>query len=192
MMIIIAKVALGLAIVIFMMRRYPKAFDFNFFKFWRWHLPNWKMVKRILLVGIPLLVLCLFVLPSTDIFTWQVGETVGQQVFTEEHPQVQLVQISPWLLFGVVTILPIFEEWLFRRSIQEALKKDYGAVKAILIGATLFAVFHALNPGASWLMFFTPFVAGIVLGAAYHFQGIQSACGIHMGYNGVIVLGWLV
>ncbi|WP_372947722.1 CPBP family intramembrane glutamic endopeptidase [Mariniphaga sp.] len=61
--------------------------------------------------------------------------------------------------FKVAVIAPVIEELIFRGLILHGLRKNYNAVKAVLVSALLFSLFH-LNP---WQMPAT-FVLGVLLG----------------------------
>lgn len=71
---------------------------------------------------------------------------------------------SGWV--GILTIAvigPVLEELLFRGAITKALLKQYSPVKAILISAVIFGVFH-INPA----QIIPAFLIGILFGWVYY------------------------
>lgn len=87
--------------------------------------------------------------------------------------------------FVVMAIMvPVIEEVTHRAYIQSAFH-DRGPFLAILVSATLFAIFH---PPANWP--FT-FFAGVVLGAQYWYSGsLWPSLISHATVNGLIQVDW--
>jgi len=110
----------------------------------------------------------------------------------EPNPISQMWRISPWFLLTMVTILPIFEEWLFRYTIFEEAKKRWGTIKSIFITSFLFGAVHLLNPGYLPHYIIIPFVSGIIFSCMYILGGLKMSIACHSGTNLMAFLGLLV
>lgn len=105
-----------------------------------------------------------------------------------EGPQFAFHCASPHVVvlgFVVMAVMvPVIEEVTHRAYIQTAFH-DRGPFIAILVSATLFAIFH---PTASWA--FT-FFAGVVLGSQYWYSGsLWPSLISHATVNGLIQVDW--
>lgn len=83
----------------------------------------------------------------------------------------------PIVLFYVVLIGPVCEEFCYRYTLLEGLRR-HGRFKSILISSLLFGLMH-LN----FYQGLNAFVSGILLGYAYERYGILSSMALHISCN---------
>jgi membrane protease YdiL (CAAX protease family) len=88
------------------------------------------------------------------------------------------------LVLALVVVAPIAEETFFRGVVYNAWLREYGARRALLGSAILFAFIHGS------LFLFLPIVAlGVVLALVYRATGsLPAAIALHAGFNGITVL----
>lgn len=105
--------------------------------------------------------------------------------FREMFEQAFSHNIFSYLVVGVAA--PLLEELLFRKLMLEGLEKNYGARKAILWSAVLFALFH-LNPWQGIGAFFI----GLLLGWLYlKTRDIWICIFVHFFINTLSFLAYL-
>jgi len=81
-------------------------------------------------------------------------------------------------------LVAIAEELVFRGYVLRNLLTCMPPPAALLLSAIVFAVFHAGNPGVSWLPLLNIFLAGCLLGIRYLFsQKIGFGIGLHFSWN---------
>ncbi len=95
---------------------------------------------------------------------------------------------SPGVVFlgfiAMVVLIPLIEEIVHRGYVQSALRQ-LGRVKAVILSALIFTVFHSF---ISWPF---AFFAGIVFGLQYwSTQSLWSSLLSHMTVNTLILLDW--
>jgi membrane protease YdiL (CAAX protease family) len=100
---------------------------------------------------------------------------VAEQALANADPLV--------LVLALVVVAPIAEEIFFRGFVYNAWLREYGARRALLGSAVLFAIIH----GSVFL--FLPIVAlGIALVLVYRSTGsLPAAIALHAGFNGITV-----
>lgn len=108
----------------------------------------------------------------------------GPLLSPEENVFTQIAGISYPLLIASITILPIFEEWIFRGVLLEEISKKSKSKWIGLVGsAGLFALFHLSNPGTYLVATIPYFVGGIIIGGGYLAGGLGVAVLSHVLYN---------
>ena len=92
------------------------------------------------------------------------------------------------VIVALVFVAPVAEEAFFRGVVYNAWLREYGMRVAVLGSAVLFAVIH----GSPFL--FVPIAAlGVGLALLYRATGsLPAAIALHAGYNGIIVLIYLL
>jgi membrane protease YdiL (CAAX protease family) len=107
----------------------------------------------------------------------------------EEYIFVKLAEISLPLLFITVTVLPIFEEWIFRGILlEEAARRTRSRLAGLVISALIFAAFHLSNPGMYPASIIPMTVGGLILGTCYLLGGLASAIVCHSLYNAMLIV----
>jgi membrane protease YdiL (CAAX protease family) len=110
--------------------------------------------------------------------------TRGPLIDPSEHPVPVLIRNTPWfVVFVSLTILPVFEEWVFRGIVLERLKHR-GVFRAAFISAFGFGLVHLLNTGTHFWAFVPPVVMGFLLGWIYLHDGLKGSILAHSGFNG--------
>lgn len=104
--------------------------------------------------------------------------TPGENIFYE------MAKLWIPLLFITITILPIFEEWIFRGIILEEIsQKSKSKILGVIVSAGLFSLLHLTNPGTQPPSLIIYFVGGIILGSTYIVGGLKMAVFTHIFYN---------
>lgn len=81
-------------------------------------------------------------------------------------------------------LIAVAEELVFRGYVLRNLMTFMPPPAALLLSAIVFAVFHAGNPGISWLPLLNIFLAGCLLGIRYLFsQKPGFGIGLHFSWN---------
>lgn len=107
----------------------------------------------------------------------------------EEYIFVKLAEISLPLLFITVTVLPIFEEWIFRGILlEEAARRTRSRLAGLVISALIFAAFHLSNPGMYPASIIPMTIGGLILGTCYLLGGLASAIVCHSLYNAMLIV----
>lgn len=94
-------------------------------------------------------------------------------------------------LLAVIFLVPVLEETLFRGFLQTALAQKVGAMKAIIITAALFALFHfSEGQGVNNInILVTLFVFALFLGFVRERQGnLWPSIALHAFFNAISVL----
>ncbi len=115
------------------------------------------------------------------------------QLYSEqEYIFFKLAEVSLPVLAVAVTVLPIFEEWIFRGILLEEISRKSRSWLVGLVGSSLiFALFHLSNPGVFPASVIPMTVAGVILGSCYLLGGLGGAILSHSLYNAIVVLGLL-
>ncbi len=88
------------------------------------------------------------------------------------------------ILIISITIIPIFEEWIFRGVLLEEISKiSDSKLFGLLLSSLLFASFHFSNPGTHISALIPYFIAGLFLGGSYIIGGLAMATLSHIFYN---------
>jgi membrane protease YdiL (CAAX protease family) len=91
-------------------------------------------------------------------------------------------------LFG-----PLFEELVFRGFLYPLLATNLGPWPAIALAALAFALLHGPEYQWSWQQVVLVGVAGVAFGFARYRTGSTAAAALlHIGYNGTLVVGFLI
>lgn len=107
----------------------------------------------------------------------------------EEYIFTRIAEISLPLLFITVTVLPIFEEWIFRGILlEEIARRTRSRFTGLITSALIFAVFHLSNPGMYPASVIPMTVGGLILGMCYLLGGLASAIACHSLYNALLIL----
>ena len=81
-------------------------------------------------------------------------------------------------------IISWIEEISFRGYILNNLMDSFNHYVALIVSSVMFAFFHGLNPGLSFLSLFNLFLAGILLGIVFLYtRTIWFALGLHLSWN---------
>ena len=84
----------------------------------------------------------------------------------------------------LMIMVALAEELVFRGYILRNLLRFMRPYVALLLSALVFAIFHAANPGASWLPMLNVFLAGCLLGIRYIFnRGLWFGICLHFCWN---------
>lgn len=105
-------------------------------------------------------------------------------IMTEDNIFTQVAGVSPILLYASITILPVFEEWIFRCVLLEEISKWRNSKWwGLILSSIIFAVFHLSNPGTLHVAIIPLFAGGILLGTCYLASGLMPAILAHIIYN---------
>jgi CAAX protease family protein len=110
----------------------------------------------------------------------------GWYSLTKVDGEGSALKLSLTVIFMFVgfAVAALNEEIIFRGYVQRTLEEGVGAVYAILISGVMFAIVHALNPGATLLAIVNIFLAGVLLGMVYHrFRSIWAVWAMHFAWN---------
>lgn len=154
-----------------------------------WDPRNWELdfnPKKVMVVGAACMVVVIALFVS-EVFISRGIEQAGHKTLEEQNYATNMADFSVLFFFVAITVIPIFEEWIFRGVFLEEIHRRIGgkigkwvAVVATAIG---FGIAHLLNPGV--LVFgFIPFTAaGVVYGIVYVYAGLKAAIFTHIGSN---------
>lgn len=106
---------------------------------------------------------------------------------------VTTIQQAPFvsrllLILGVVVLIPVTEELMFRGALLRGLLRHLGPSIAVLLDAALFALVHLLDPNA---LFGLPALVAVGIGTSWlaaRTGRIGPAIALHAGFNFVAVL----
>lgn len=103
-------------------------------------------------------------------------------------------QLTFPLVWGLVIVPPIAEEFLFRGVTQTALRRDFGPVAAYFLSAAIFAIAHrAWNEALPIWATANHLLGGLVFGLAYEKTGaLWPGMLLHFLGNGMLVVGVLL
>ncbi len=88
------------------------------------------------------------------------------------------------LVVGLLIIIAVGEELVFRGYILNNLMQSMPKEAALVLSAILFAVFHSLNPNFNLIAFINIFLAGILLGINYIYtKNLWFAIFFHFSWN---------
>jgi membrane protease YdiL (CAAX protease family) len=88
------------------------------------------------------------------------------------------------LIFLVFVLVAFQEELLFRGYIMQNLADGLNMIWAVIISSFIFALFHIINPGYSWMAFAGLLLSGIFIALGYVFtRQLWLPFGIHLGWN---------
>lgn len=98
-------------------------------------------------------------------FSWLVSTLISHMKWLPDiMEQTFDIMQSGWIgIFAIAVAGPVLEELLFRGAITKALLKQYDPVKAILISAFIFGIFH-INP----IQVVAAFFIGLLLAWVYY------------------------
>jgi len=141
--------------------------------------------SRLLAIALALATLALFL---ALVIGWVVQDKMGWELYSEEFIFTE-EKIPLPLLFLIINLLPIFEEWVFRGILlEEVSRRARSRSLGVLISALVFALFHLSNPG-TYPAYAIPLVAGgILLGACYLLVGLGGAIISHCAYNSLLMI----
>lgn len=89
-----------------------------------------------------------------------------------------------FLVIGLLVIIAVGEELVFRGYILNNLMQSIPKEAALILSAVLFAVFHSLNPSFNLIAFINIFLAGILLGTNYIYtKNLWFAIFFHFSWN---------
>lgn len=110
--------------------------------------------------------------------------TFGEVITPGENVFYEMAKLWIPLLVLTITILPIFEEWIFRGIIlEEVSQKSKSKILGVVVSAGLFAILHLTNPGTQLPSLIIYFIGGAILGATYIVGGLKMAVFTHIFYN---------
>lgn len=96
------------------------------------------------------------------------------------------------LLIVIVTVLPVFEEWIFRGILLEEIsRKSRSRLIGLVSSSLIFGLFHLTNPGMLLASVIPMTVAGLILGSCYLLGGLGVAILSHSLCNAIMALGLL-
>ncbi len=114
----------------------------------------------------------------------------------ETLPIEQLLQARvSMILYAVLGVLvaPLVEETIFRGFLYPVIARRLGVAAGVLITGMLFGLLHAAQLWGGWGQIVLLIVVGVVLTAVRARTGTVSASYfVHLGYNGLQLLGYLV
>jgi membrane protease YdiL (CAAX protease family) len=113
-------------------------------------------------------------------------DSMGWRLHSEEYIFIKLGEISRLVLFVAISILLIFEEWIFRGILlKEIAYRSNSKFVGIIFSSLIFALFHLSNQG-TYPAFALPLVgAGLLLRICYSFGGLAGATMAHRIYNSI-------
>lgn len=125
------------------------------------------------------------------VLTFFIGLEVGGIVvslwgplLSTENIFVEIATFSLPVLIISVTVLPILEEWVFRKIILEEIAQlSNSRWIGLLLSSFLFAIFHISNPGTYPVAIIPYFVGGMLIGGSYLLGGLAVATSCHIIYN---------
>ena len=114
----------------------------------------------------------------------------------ESLPIEQLLQARvSMMLFAVLGVLvaPLVEETILRGFLYPVIARRLGIVAGVLITGTLFGLLHAAQLWGGWGQIVLLIVVGVVLTWVRARTGtVTASYFVHLGYNGLQLLGFLV
>jgi membrane protease YdiL (CAAX protease family) len=143
-----------------------------------------------LATGVPLLVVVTIVLLPVSLQL-----TESNNLVTNSLEDINNIVEAIAAGVGIVILVPIMEELIFRGLLQPALRRRVGAVGSVLGSALIFALVHALNIDAESTQMGLEvsatvggiFVLALFLGwAREHTGGVGLPIFIHAGWNGLV------
>jgi len=123
------------------------------------------------------------------------GFVTGILLITAMATVLWLMKLSQWftieidvqgmlLVFGLLIIIAVGEELVFRGYILNNLMQSMPKEAALMLSALLFAVFHSLNPNFNLIAFINILLAGILLGINYIYtKNLWFAIFFHFSWN---------
>ncbi|HMH31955.1 MAG TPA: CPBP family intramembrane glutamic endopeptidase, partial [Puia sp.] len=86
--------------------------------------------------------------------------------------------------FGIMMMVAIGEEVVFRGYILNNLMESFGKWIALIVSAVLFTLFHMANPGINLIPLLNIFLAGILLGINYIYtKNLWFSILFHLSWN---------
>ena len=114
----------------------------------------------------------------------------------ESLPIEQLLQARVSMtLFAVLGVLvaPLVEETIFRGFLYPVIARRLGIIAGVLITGILFGLMHAAQLWGGWGQIVLLIVVGVVLTWVRARTGtVKASYFVHLGYNGLQLLGYLV
>jgi membrane protease YdiL (CAAX protease family) len=114
----------------------------------------------------------------------------------ESLPIEQLLQARVSMtLFAVLGVLvaPLVEETIFRGFLYPVIARRLGVIAGVLITGVLFGLMHAAQLWGGWGQIVLLIVVGVVLTWVRARTGtVKASYFVHLGYNGLQLLGYLV
>jgi hypothetical protein len=99
------------------------------------------------------------------------------------------------VLFGVMGVLvaPLVEETIFRGFLYPVIARRLGIAAGVAITGTLFGLMHAAQLGGAWGQIALLILVGVVLTWVRSRTGtVAASFFVHLGYNGLQLVGYLV
>ena len=101
-----------------------------------------------------------------------------------EWMDYQFIGIDLALAIGLMVMVAISEELVFRGYILTNLLENMKPFLSLLVSAFLFAIFHSGNPGANWLTTLNIFLAGVLLGLNFIYtRNLWFGIAFHFAWN---------
>lgn len=102
----------------------------------------------------------------------------------EENIFLDIASFSFPIFLVSITVLPIFEEWIFRGVVLEEAGKYFQSKEiGLLLSSLFFALFHLSNPGTLPAAVITYFIGGVIFGIGYLAGGLSVAITAHILSN---------
>ncbi|MFW6026670.1 MAG: CPBP family intramembrane glutamic endopeptidase [Candidatus Woesearchaeota archaeon] len=179
--IIIPGIILGLLLDFFIVRKKEK-YIYSYIQKLNWDYiknQNYKYYLKTIIASIILTIILIFTLPYLN------------QIIIDFYPNITItntdLNINPFLIFLyiiILTVTPIFEEWLFRGIILTEIKeKTNSKILGIILSSGLFSLIHITNPGIFPPILIVYFIGGLFLGIFYTFFGLNVVIIAHIIYN---------
>lgn len=158
--------------------RYIKYFKTKFLKR-EFENAGWKKWGKVIVgafAGVAMIYLVHF---TQSLVVSNVGSTLS-----EDNIFSSMMNLYYPLYFVIITVFPIFEEWIFRGIILEEIRIRFSSNWiALALSTVIFAAFHLTNPGMLLPSLIVYTVGGFILGLGYIWGGLSTSITIHVLYN---------
>lgn len=159
----------------------------------KWFDKDWKVI---LSVGIPMLVLMIFLFPRIENL---IVSTIGPVIDPSKANQVQIGEkiaktvgrtYLPWILGPMMAGWALFETLLFWGVFESYIedKTGFNLFFVAIIVSGLFSLYHFKGPGLLLPFAIHTFIAGIYFSVSYYLGGIGALIIVHSGYNFSLVI----
>jgi len=149
----------------------------------------WKTAKQMtktdwqifIIASFALIIVAMLLISFTTDLTVRI--TGSPLVVPDEHPVVTTASLCIPLVFLLMAVLPVFEEWIWRGIVLERLRRRLPLFSAVMISSFGFGLMHLMNQGTLFWAFLPPVIGGFIFSAAYLADGLKCAILTHSGYN---------